>query len=90
MRRDRLGTSASNRKKERGGIAGAWIGPTRPKRETQTARTRVPVVRKHGRSLWRCRGHPLFQRLKQMTDVFDIDAFADFESATSDTVTNRW
>jgi hypothetical protein len=24
-----------------------------------------------------------------VTDIFDIDAFADFESATSDTVANR-
>jgi hypothetical protein len=41
-----------------------------------------------GRSLWRPRGDPVFQRLKQVTNVLAVDALADLESTTADIVAN--
>jgi uncharacterized membrane protein len=48
-----------------------------------------PDVRMHGRSIWRCRRHPILRRLKQVTDVVTTDALADLESTAVDIVANR-
>ena len=42
-----------------------------------------------GRSICWSIGDPVFQCLKQVTDVLTINAFADFESTTVDIVANR-